>query len=116
MMRIVLVYCALSGLIFLICRTLFGVVFLPAAKVLLSLWHSGILYEHLTATGNITRRSRISLPMAIELAARRMELKKHLRMQVLFLAVANHYDAHVFFVFNEVWRVIIQTTNSLFRI
>ena len=92
MMRIVLVYCALPGLIFLICRTLFGVVFLPAAKVLLSLWHSGILYEHLTATGNITRRSRISLPRAIELAARRMELKKHLRMQVLFLVGAGGFE------------------------
>lgn len=33
-----------------------------------------------------------------------------------FLAVANHYDAHVFFVFNEIWRVKIQTMNSLFRI
>ncbi len=42
--------------------------------------------------------------------------KKTKSKGLVFLAVANHYDAHVFFVFNEIWRVIIQTMNSLFRI
>ena len=66
-------------------------------KAILRPWRSGILFAHTTAAGNITRRSRISLPQAIELAARRIELKKHLRMQVLSLAVANHYDATLIF-------------------
>ena len=47
----------------------------------------------------------------------RPKQKQTIKKMVCFcLAVANHYDAHVFFVFNEIWRVKIQTMNSLFRI
>ena len=69
---------------FVICLTSFGVIFLPVAKWILRLRRSGILFAHTTAAGNITRRSRISL-RSNRTRVRRIELKKHLRMQVFFL-------------------------------
>ena len=56
------------------------------AKVIFRLlrpWRSGILFAHTAAAGNITRRNRISQHRN-NTRYMRIELKKHLRMQVLF--------------------------------
>ena len=68
---------------FVICLTLFGVIFLPAAKVKLRLWRSEILFA-LTLAKRISLRSEYHCE-AIKRAARRIELKKDLHLQVLFL-------------------------------
>ena len=64
---------------------------LPVAKGILRPRRSGILFAHTTAAGNITRRSRISLRSNIT-RVRRIELKKHLRMQVFFLVGEDGFE------------------------
>ena len=61
------------------------------AKVILRLWCSGILFAHTIAAGNITRRSRISLHRN-RTRIRRIELKKHLHLQVLFLVGEDGFE------------------------
>ena len=88
-----LVYRTLLGLVlFVICLTSFGAIFLLSEKRYCAHGAAVFYSRNTTAAGHITRRNRMSLHRN-----NTIKLKKHLQMQVLFLAVANHYDATLFF-------------------
>ena len=70
-----------------ICLTLFGVIFLPVAKVILRLCRSDILFTINTRKANITRLKAVYHCVAIELAVRRIELKKALAIASAFFLV-----------------------------
>ena len=80
------------------------------AKVIFRLlrpWHSGILFAHTAAAGNITRRSRISQHRN-NTRCMRIELKKALASaSAFFLAVANRYDASCFLVYRTLLGLVL---------